>query len=322
MESPIRSRRVRGLASLALGLGVCVVAGRATPLASPPLYDGVVVVEPYRWLVPPAGQKGDPKSASGTARLENGASPLIALATEEVPPQAQIFATPGTLVLPAGTTSIKMSIKPILPQALPSDGHISGNVYRITITNQTGVPLTAPPGANVTVVLRGPDSGVDETIEQSSSDGWNALSSQDAGFGSAYLATVTSFGDFALVAPGAGGPYPTATPRPTPTPGPEASEAASSSAPASTGTPHSSATATATATAGDSEPVAVAPIESISLGPSAPPTGGPSSGPGGWPFALIAAVVALLALAILGPGAIRQRRRRGPRHRGARPRRR
>ena len=64
-----------------------------------------------------------------------GASPLLALATAEEPPQGQVFGTDGALVLPAGTNSIKVSITPILPdrcrpkatswERLPDLGHQS-----------------------------------------------------------------------------------------------------------------------------------------------------------------------------------------------------
>lgn len=291
--------RRRGMLLLVSGALAIVVAQRVTPVLAPPLYDGVNVLEPYRWLVPAAGAAGGPKSASGTAKVTGGASPLIALATAEQPPQAQIFATPGALVLPAGTTSISMSITPILPRILPADGHIAGNVYRISVANQGGIPLTAPASAKVTVVLRGPDTEPFVTLEQLTFEGWRPLKTEDAGFGSTFLAVVTGFGDFALVAPGPGGPYPTATPV----------AAASGSAAAS-----GAASPTATEAASPSSSSSASPA------PSAPAA--PSGGQGGPPTAAIAAVVALLILGAIGLAGMRQRDRRRRTYRGARPRRR
>ena len=176
-----RTRRL-GLPVLVIGLLGIALAQWVAPLAAPPLYDGVVVAEPYRWLVPPPGEHGAPTSASATLRPIGEASPLLALATAEEPPQAQVFGTDGALVLPAGTSSIKVSITPILPASLPNEGHIAGNVYRIAVTNQKGVPITAPASAQVTVVIRGPDGTVGATIERYADGAWKTLKTEETGF--------------------------------------------------------------------------------------------------------------------------------------------
>jgi len=295
----VKADRRAGLAALVLGAGLILAVQRVAPSLTPPLYDGVVVVEPYRWLVPPAGQPGDAKSAAATAKPEGGASPLLALATPEQPPQAQLFASPGSLVLPAGTTSIKMSIAPILPQMLPAEGHIAGNVYRISVTDQAGTPLTAPASAKVTIVMRTPASEPFVTIEQAGLFGWKSLTTEDAGFGGTFLAVVTGFGDFALVGTGPGtGPYPTATPVGAASSGPPASAAGSG--------------------IGSSSPVVTPPGGGSSSAPSPAGGGGGSS----LPIPAIAAAVAVVVLAAIGIGSLRERDRRKRRYRGARPRRR
>jgi hypothetical protein len=197
-------RRVAGLA-LCGGLLLAVLARILVP-GAPPLYDGVVINEPYKWLEPPPGEEGGAQGATGTAGLENGASPLIALATPEQPPQAQVFAPPGALVLPPGTTSLMLAITPIPAEGTPANGHIAGNVYRISITNQAGVPATAPPQAYVSVVMRGPDGLLDATMERFKGGAWTELQTSHAGYTSGFLSIVTEFGDFALIAAG-----PTAT---------------------------------------------------------------------------------------------------------------
>ncbi|MFI5254394.1 MAG: hypothetical protein ACHQ15_02915 [Candidatus Limnocylindrales bacterium] len=279
-------RRV-GIALLAAGLILVAAAQHLAPLPTPPLYDGVVIAEPYRFLVPAAGQAGDPGSASGTEQLENGQSPLTAIATTEQPPQAQIFAISGTLILPPGTTSIKLSIEPILPAVLPTDGHIAGNVYRISVTNQAGVPLTALVSDNVSVVLRGPDEAASgATIERYADGAWQPLKSDDAGLGVSFIAVVTGFGDFAVVVAGPGGPYPTASPEP----------GASGLA-----TPSGAASPTAAPTA--------PPISTPS--PSPTPTG---SGPfdGGVPTPLLALAGIALVIGGLGGAWWLRRRRAAP----------
>jgi hypothetical protein len=208
-----------------------VVLARVFVPGAPPLYDGVVINEPYKWLEPPPGGEGGAQGVTGTAALENGASPLIALATTEQPPQAQVFAPPGALVLPPGTTSLLMAITPIPAEGTPADGQIAGNVYRISITNQAGVPTTAPPEAYVSVVMRGPDGLLEATMERFKGGAWQPLETSHAGYTSGFLSIVTEFGDFALIAPGG-----TATP--------SAASSATSSTPSGTSPATQAPTAT------------------------------------------------------------------------------
>ena len=185
-----------------IGLGLAALSRVLVP-GAPPLYDGVVVNEPYRWLEPPPGGLGGAQGFSSTDNLEAGGSPLIAAQTPEQPPQASVFAPPGALDLPPGTTSLKTTITPIPAQGTPGSGHIAGNVYRIQITNQNGLATTAPADAFVSVVMRGPEGTTEATIERFENGGWRPLETDHAGYTSGFLSIVTEFGDFALVAPGA-----------------------------------------------------------------------------------------------------------------------
>jgi hypothetical protein len=198
-------RRRSGALVLAAGLAAIALGQLIGPMAAPPLYDGVVVVEPYRWLDPaPPGQKGGAKGATGTVKVTDGANPLVAIATPEQPPQAQVFAPPSSLTLAPGATSLALSIQPMPSEGAPADGHIVGNVYRILIADQNGQPATAPASALVSIVIRGPGTIADATTEQFIDGSWKPLKTSSAGFASTFLAVVTSFGDFALVAPGPG----------------------------------------------------------------------------------------------------------------------
>lgn len=279
-----RDRRI-GLLALGLGILLIVTAQRLAPLAEPPLYDGVYVPLPYVWLVPPAGLKGGAKGAKGAVAVDGGANRLIAIATPEQDPQAQLLATSGALVLPAGSTKVDFSIEPVLPLELPADGHIDGNVYRISVTNQAGTPLTAPASALVTVVLVSPHSDPDRMIELDTGQGWQPLDTQNQGPG-VWLAVVTQFGEFAVVAPGAAGsPYPTATP---------ASGLFGSAAPS------------AASGSGDVEPSPSGDVPSIGVisgspGPSASPSPTTSStgGPPIVPIGIALVLVILIAGALL-----------------------
>ncbi|MGH2464571.1 MAG: hypothetical protein ACRDGI_03855, partial [Candidatus Limnocylindrales bacterium] len=205
MPALTRERRA-GVLALVLGIVVIGLAQRIAPLTEPPLYDGVYLPQPYVWLVPPAGAKG----AKGSVGVDAGANRLVAVATPEQDPQAQILATSGALVLPAGSTSVDFSIEPVLPERLPADGNIDGNVYRISVTNQDGAALTALASSLVTVVMVSPHTDPDRTIELDLGQGWQAIKTQNQGPG-VWLAVVTQFGEFAVVAPGpATVPYPTA----------------------------------------------------------------------------------------------------------------
>lgn len=273
----MQERRV-GIATLAIGIVAIVAAQRVAPMLTPPLYDGVAVVEPYRWLTPLQGQPGGPTSAANVLEPVNGANPLVALGTGELPPQAQVFATPGSLDLPPGTTAIRISINPVAPSTLPTDGRIDGNVYRINLTNQAGVDLTAPAAQQVTVVMRSPGDEPLVTIEQLTPGGWKALETQAAGFAPVFTAVVTRFGDFALVAR-----------RP--------SGSASAAGPNGVASP---------ATTGGR------------TGPAVPSQTGASGGQGGIPSTLVAVIIALALLGMLVASDIRRRNRRHPRTGGSR----
>jgi hypothetical protein len=213
-ERPSRDA-IAAVRVLIVGCLVVLVAQLLAPLPGPPLYDGVIPVDAYRWLSPPPGGHGGAEGISRVLAVSGSSSPLIALATNEVPPQAQLFGQPGGLTMPPGTTSLTVSITPVPPDIQPTDGHIAGNVYRVTITTQTGVPVTAPASAEVTLVLRHPDiTAADATLSLLANGAWQPLKT-DAALAASFVAVVTSFGDFALISPGPGpsgsGLSPTAT---------------------------------------------------------------------------------------------------------------
>jgi hypothetical protein len=194
-------RRRLALAALVCGFGVVVAAQRLAPIAGPPLYDGVVVEDPYKWLSPPAGFAGGAQSASDSGAVQGDKNPDLSVFTPEQPPQAQVFAGQGYLVMPPGTTTIKVSIQPVPATAPPSDGVIAGNVYSFSLTNQDGAALSGSSGGGVTIVLRGPPNLPSATIERLAGGSWTQLQTDPAGTPHMFTAVVTDFGDFAIVAP-------------------------------------------------------------------------------------------------------------------------
>ncbi|MGZ6214221.1 MAG: hypothetical protein ACXWMG_04640, partial [Candidatus Limnocylindria bacterium] len=53
-------------ALLVIGLGVSCVSHGMAPMAISPLFDGIVVEDPYRFVNPPPGASGDPLPAKVT----------------------------------------------------------------------------------------------------------------------------------------------------------------------------------------------------------------------------------------------------------------
>ena len=193
-------RRRAALFSLLAGLGVIVVSQVAAPLGSPPLYDGVVVQDPYRYLAPGPGQVGEPTSFLTPLPVAGTTSPRFIAATSESPPQAELIAPPGAFVVGAGVTTLAVSIDPVEVPAPPSTGTIAGNVYRFAVADQAGVDLAVTQATVPTLILRAPDGVIDATIARNSGGAWQELPTQPAGQPGIFLTNVSALGDFALIA--------------------------------------------------------------------------------------------------------------------------
>ncbi len=217
------AERRTGLLLLAVGLLAMIAVHRIAPLASPPLYDGLIVEDPYRYLSPPPGGGTNPSSASRAERVTGGTSPPIFVATSETPPQAQLNASPAAFSVPPRTTTITAKIRPVRSPRPPSSGHIASNVYRFEVANQAGVPLVPvrDPTLFVSIILRAPHGVQDAVVARYANGTWQPLTTEPAGQPGIFLANTTSLGDFAVLA---SGPAPAVAPdsllATTPTPGP------------------------------------------------------------------------------------------------------
>ena len=190
------SRRLALVAMLS-GLAVVLIAQHFGPVARPPLYDGVVVIDPYKWLAPPPGLAGGAQGSKQSFPANSG----WGIGTPEQPPQLQVGADLGYLSMPKDTTAIDVSAQPVSPPAALPKGTIAGNVYRIDVTNQHGAALTPKPGDTVVVVLRGPPDLPSATIERFSNGTWTPLKTDSAGIPNIFSTSAPGFGEFALVAP-------------------------------------------------------------------------------------------------------------------------
>ena len=191
----MRARPRLGAAVLLAGIGVILVAQLSRSSLTAPLFDGVLVEDPYLFVAPPTGAAGDPQPVEVTDPVANGLVPLIAVATSEVPPQAQIIAQEDAFEVPGAATSVIVSIMPVAP----SDQLVAGNVYRFAVTDQGGTPLSIRSSALVTVVLRAPQPGNEMAIARLGDAGWVVLPTNHGGMPDLFAANITELGDYAVV---------------------------------------------------------------------------------------------------------------------------
>jgi hypothetical protein len=192
------TRRRVGWLSILGGAGLALCVQVLAPVGVP-LYDGVVVQEPYRYLNPAPGQPGDPGSANVTVAIVGGISPTIVAATTESPPQAQLIAQQQVAFeVPAGATSVKADVTPIEPPAPPPEGRIIGNVYRFAVTDDSDNPLTPKPCEGCrSLVLRSPENAGDARIMRFAAGTWSEVETLH-GLG-LYSTNPTALGDYALI---------------------------------------------------------------------------------------------------------------------------
>ena len=197
------SRLRLGWLALAAGLLLLALVARGH-VGQPPLYDGVVVEDPYRYLAPSPGQPGDPSSASASLPLDAGVSPAIVAATTENPPQAQLIVDRDAMALPSGTTSLEVRIVPVpAPVPIPASiGLQAGNAYRMTVTNQAGVVVNLRSGRTATVVLRAPGGVTDGVLAQLVGSAWAREPTDNAGLPDMYELNAPQLGIFAVVRTG------------------------------------------------------------------------------------------------------------------------
>ena len=192
--------RALGLLTIAVGLGLAIAVQARWPVGVP-LYDGVTVVEPYRFLHPAGGQAGDPTSFQATTQVAAGVSPAILAATTENPPQAQLVAGQGAFVVPGGTTELKVSITPVETTVEPEVGELAGNVYRFAVTDPAGAPIPPKPCDTCrTLVLRVSDEALEAHIAHLENGAWTEVQTLHAGVASMLQINAPALGDYAVIA--------------------------------------------------------------------------------------------------------------------------
>jgi hypothetical protein len=183
----------RRLAMMVLCVSAVLLAlvWRTLPSASPPLYDGLCLADPYRNL----GTSPGPTSSSHT--FASGAFPAAQVITSENPAQAQVLMPGGSFVASAEFT---LSVTPVARPAppLPHDRTFDSNVYLVTATTSRGIAVE--PHQPVTILLRATASvGPARVIERLDGQRWTPLQTFNAGCGDTYEAGSSRLGDFAVV---------------------------------------------------------------------------------------------------------------------------
>jgi hypothetical protein len=195
-----------GLALVVVGLAAAAFAQLLSGAAPLPLYDGVSVTEPYRYLAAGPDQPADPFSADMTVAVDSSQSPTLLVATEEVPPQAQLIASDGALALPPGATALTATITPVAPSADQAKNPLTGNIYRIAVVDQSGKPVTVAASKKVTVALRKPQAGTVMTLERWDGQSWTHVPGNEAAGNEIVGAPTDQLGDFVLFAAPGGVP--------------------------------------------------------------------------------------------------------------------
>jgi len=196
--------RQRRLLFLGGGAGLLAAVWLLLPRTTPPLYDSAPApADPYRYLAsnPP------PAAAAKDVPVTGTNSPPFIAGTDENPPQAQILVGAGSLPLPPGATTIRVTITPVPPPPIaPPHQRVDGNVYRFALT-ANGTPVALRAGAPATIVLRGPSGGGQATMARFDGTAWTTLNTTPIGtIADTYAANVTSLGDVALItSPSSGG---------------------------------------------------------------------------------------------------------------------
>ena len=184
---------------MATGFAIAASVQMVVPVVSP-LFDGVVVEDPYRYLAPPPGADGSPTSAASTLTVTGGASPAFAVYTGETPPQAELLGRGGELAIRAATTSLKVSIDPIPSASGSSSTTIAGNLYHFSVTDPSGAAVGLVPGQTLTIALRAPDGiSADATIARFANGTAQAVPTSPSGLKNLFITDAIQLGDYAVL---------------------------------------------------------------------------------------------------------------------------
>lgn len=168
-------------AAMALAVGALALAAAwAFGAAGPPVYDGLPIgTPPYRYLDPPSGTPKTPAPSSVSFTVVLSANPAgVVVQTKEPIPQAEVSLPTQDLDVPAGVTTVQVSLAPVQPPATPPlGGRIDGNVYQLSVVDPAGRPLFLKPtsGPSFAMELRGTGSQREPRVEEYRDGAWTVV---------------------------------------------------------------------------------------------------------------------------------------------------
>ncbi|MBV8527744.1 MAG: hypothetical protein JOZ75_05470 [Candidatus Dormibacteraeota bacterium] len=185
----LRGRRRQAWVAIGASAVALLMVWRLLPAASPPLYDGICIADPYRHL------GGNPAPTSATSSFPGAQFPAAEVLTSETPAQAQVLMMAGTF---SAASSISVTVQPVAPPAPPPPGKTQdGNAYQITATSggQQVQPSSSDPA---TIVLRGSGASGSLVLYVDPGGGWQPLKTFNLGCGFTFEAVSPKLGYFAL----------------------------------------------------------------------------------------------------------------------------
>jgi hypothetical protein len=176
---------------LCIAATLLALVWRMLPTATPPLYDGLCLADPYRIV----GASPSPTSALKQYRV--GQFQASEVLTAESPAQAQLLMPDGSFKASAPFT-VTISPVPRPAPSLPVGRTFDGNVYSMVARTSSGAPVE--PIQPVTILLRATGStGPTRVIERLDGRTWTPLQTFNAGCGDTFEAASSRLGEFAVV---------------------------------------------------------------------------------------------------------------------------
>ncbi len=195
---------------LILVAGLAVVAAALINGKAVPIYDGIGNPdEPYRYVSPPASQKrstSPPTDAAGLFNISDLTNNLNGLyvSSNETGPQVAVNLGENSLILSPEAKTVDIKAVPLAPTVQPSDGTIAGNVYRLTITPNTGtVEFRFLANSSTSYIdLRLPQGFLSQPVMEHKpvNGSWMRVGTSQVG-NDIYEAQLSDVGDYALVIP-------------------------------------------------------------------------------------------------------------------------
>lgn len=195
-----RRTRLLALAATLLALAwVLSPAGR-----TPPLYDGLGFPDqPYRYVTVPPGysQTNGPSTASSSVKVSSGDSSTYDLSSSELGPQVEVFVNAKDLTLTPRSTVAHLRAAPVTTTSQPDDAEVWGNVYRVSVSTDTGAGTIRAGGALDSIRMRAPTGPPPVAgIEFNDGSGWRRLTTSKIG-NDIYSAPLAGVGEYAVVSP-------------------------------------------------------------------------------------------------------------------------